>query len=88
MTKYTRFFALPDYVVSFLIASAFWMIFGGTDKKPETVLADEYANTTLTVDGYGKIDELLFSMFRLTMVDDYDYAVRITDIGLLVILVD
>ena len=58
------------------------MIFGGTDKKPETVLAGEDANTTVTVDGYGKIDELLFSMFRLTMVDDYDYGVSIANIGL------
>ena len=59
------------------------MIFGGTDRKPELVLAGEYANTTVTVKGYSKIDELLFSMFRLTMVDNYDYAVSITNIGLL-----
>ena len=38
---------------------AFWMIFG--------------AEQTTAVDGYGTIEELLFSMLRLTVVDDYNF---------------
>jgi hypothetical protein len=38
---------------------AFWMIFGAEQAK--------------AVDGYGTIEELLFSMLRLTVVDDYNF---------------
>ncbi|CAL1548535.1 unnamed protein product [Lymnaea stagnalis] len=47
--------------------AAFWMIFGGT-KKTAIDSTEE-----VTVSGYTYPGELIFSMFRLTLVDDYDY---------------
>eukprot|EP00105_Crassostrea_gigas_P041955 XP_019926103.1 PREDICTED: transient receptor potential cation channel subfamily V member 1 isoform X2 [Crassostrea gigas] len=45
---------------------AFWMIFGGSKKgydKP----------TILEVNGYGNFGDVFYSLFRLTLVDDYDF---------------
>ena len=50
-------------------------MFGGT-KIIEKYQDLPYAqNQTTTVNGYETVDALLFSMFRLTLVDDYDYDV-------------
>ena len=38
--------------------------------------APDALNHTMTVSGYETVDALLFSMFRLTLVDEYDYDVR------------
>ncbi|CAH1772535.1 unnamed protein product [Owenia fusiformis] len=56
-------------------ACAFWMIFGGK-KLPQSIAGTPAAvNATLIeVNGYGDWNQLLFSMFRLTLVDEYDYA--------------
>ncbi|RUS78045.1 hypothetical protein EGW08_014184 [Elysia chlorotica] len=59
-------FLYMEFYIPFL--AAFWMIFGGT-KKAETNSGEE-----VVVDGYHKPGQLFFSMFRLTLVDEYDYA--------------
>ncbi|XP_021345291.1 uncharacterized protein LOC110445166 isoform X4 [Mizuhopecten yessoensis] len=51
---------------------AFWMIFGGT----RVAYADRYipnANATITVPGFEDFNAVLFTMFRLTLVDEYQY---------------
>ncbi|KAK3576791.1 hypothetical protein CHS0354_002574 [Potamilus streckersoni] len=50
---------------------AFWMIFGGT-KFPEGE-AGNPNRTEVTVGGMGTFNDALFSMFRMTLVDGYDY---------------
>ncbi|KAL5020929.1 hypothetical protein ScPMuIL_000084 [Solemya velum] len=45
---------------------AFWMIFGGTK------LIYENSNTA-SVSGFGNFGEVFFTLFRLTLVDDYDF---------------
>ena len=51
------------------------MMFGG-DRVPEDDEGKpDAANYTITVDGMNNPNALLFTMFRLTLVDDYDYDV-------------
>lgn len=53
------------------------MLFGGT-KTPETFQGTpEAANNTVSVGGMATVDALLFTLFRLTLVDDYDYDVSV-----------
>ena len=57
------------------VACAFWMMFGG-DRVPEDDEGKpDASNYTITVDGMNNPNALLFTMFRLTLVDDYDYDV-------------
>ena len=61
--------------VSFVTACAFWMIFGGT-RIPEDALS--FANASdfsMNVAGLATAGSLMFSLFRLTLVDDYDFDV-------------
>lgn len=59
-------------------ACAFWMLFGG-DKTPEQYQGRPDArNHTIEVEGMGDPNAMLFSLFRLTLVDEYDYGVSIT----------
>ena len=53
------------------------MMFGGTKTIEKYQGLPEAENQTVVVDGYETVDALLFSMFRLTLVDEYDYAVCI-----------
>ena len=56
---------------------AFWMLFGG-DKVPEEFQGrPEALNHTITVTGIQDVNALLFSLFRITLVDDYDYDVSV-----------
>ncbi|XP_046327907.2 transient receptor potential cation channel subfamily V member 5-like isoform X4 [Haliotis rufescens] len=48
-------------------ACAFWMIFGGDKQK-------ESDGTLVEVDGFGYPTAMMFTLFRLTLVDEYDYA--------------
>ncbi|XP_067678848.1 uncharacterized protein [Haliotis asinina] len=48
-------------------ACAFWMIFGGDKQK-------ESDGTLIEVDGFGYPTAMMFTLFRLTLVDEYDYA--------------
>ncbi|XP_060072617.1 transient receptor potential cation channel subfamily V member 3-like [Ylistrum balloti] len=51
---------------------AFWMIFGGTRVAYED-RHDPNANATITVSGFEDFNAVLFTMFRLTLVDEYQY---------------
>lgn len=53
---------------------AFYMIFGG-----DKIAYDDGGGSAenITVQGYENFNNVLFSMFRLTMVDDYDFDVSI-----------
>lgn len=61
------------------LAFAFWMILGGTNLKESDVT---YATSVpadaqlVVVKGFDKIHDMCFSLFRLTLVDDYDFDVR------------
>ncbi|ELU06894.1 hypothetical protein CAPTEDRAFT_184604 [Capitella teleta] len=67
-----KFFALYlEFYIPY--ACAFWMLFGGEKTPPEFQGTPEAANNTIIVDGYKDASSLLFSLFRLTLVDDYDY---------------
>ena len=55
-----------------LTVAVFWMIYGGTKKS------EKDQSQTVVVDGYRYPAELIFSLFRLTLVDDYDYDVSWT----------
>lgn len=58
-----------------LSACAFWMIFGG-DKVPQAYQGSvEADNNTIIVEGLQDPNALLYSLFRMTLVDDYDYDV-------------
>lgn len=61
-----------------MTACAFWMMFGG-DKIPYESRGDTSGKAeNITVEGYENFQSVLFSLFRLTVVDDYDYAVSVT----------
>ena len=51
------------------------MIFGGDRIPQDQVGAADEQNATMTVQGMQDPNALLFSLFRLTLVDDYDYDV-------------
>lgn len=54
---------------------AFWMLFGG-QKIPEKYQGHPWAaNYTTTVGGMARPNNLIFSLFRITLVDDYAYDV-------------
>ena len=56
------------------------MMFGG-DRIPEDAEdKPDPQNYTMTVSGMQNPNALLFSLFRLTLVDDYDYDVSILTI--------
>ena len=58
-----------------LAACAFWMMFGG-DKTPEKYQGlPEPSDNTVGVEGMEDFGSLMFSLFRLTLVDEYDYEV-------------
>ena len=73
--------------VSDVVACAFWMIFGG-DKIPESSQnLPGGSNETVVVQGMHDPNALAFSLFRLTLVDDYDYDVSNSNVrGLFFIL--
>lgn len=50
---------------------AFWMIFGG-NKYPDGSAGDPN-RTEVSVDGFTHFNEAMFSMWRLTLVDEYAY---------------
>ncbi|XP_013392770.1 uncharacterized protein LOC106160659 isoform X2 [Lingula anatina] len=53
---------------------AYWMLFGGTKVIDDsTLFPNPYGNLTVQATGFQDVGELIFSMFRLSMVDDYDY---------------
>ena len=52
--------------------AVFWMTYGGTKK------AQHNDSEEVMVEGYSYPAELVFSLFRLTLVDDYDYTVSVT----------
>lgn len=54
------------------------MIFGG-NKVAEKDIGKATRNETVIVSGYEDFNAVLFSMFRLTLVDDYDYDVSLID---------
>ncbi|KAI0229397.1 hypothetical protein LSAT2_020202 [Lamellibrachia satsuma] len=65
------FFLYLQFYIPF--ACAFWMIFGGT-RIPEAVLSFQNASDfSMSVAGLGSPGSLMFSLFRLTLVDDYDF---------------
>ena len=49
--------------------AAFWMIFGGTKKD------ESDSSVEVEVDGYQNFGACFYSMFRLTLVDEYAYDV-------------
>ncbi|XP_074640944.1 uncharacterized protein LOC141898762 [Tubulanus polymorphus] len=51
---------------------AFWMILGGENPK-EVDIGTPRENITMVVDGFQNFNALLFTMFRLTLVDEYQY---------------
>ena len=54
---------------------AFWMMFGG-DKTPERYQGlPEPQDNTVSVEGMENFGDLMFSLFRLTLVDEYDFEV-------------
>lgn len=53
-------------------ACAFWMIFGG-DRIAYEDRFIENANATITVNGFQTFNAMLFTLFRLTLVDEYQY---------------
>lgn len=62
---------------------AFWMIFGGSKKAyyndnpdPVNCTVNCTVNDTVHVDGYGNFGDVFYSLFRLTLVDEYDFDVR------------
>ncbi|XP_064605915.1 transient receptor potential cation channel subfamily V member 2-like [Liolophura sinensis] len=60
------------YLVFYIpYACAFWMMFGGK-KLPEDLAGTANA-TEIVVNRFQHINEVLFSLFRLTLVDEYDY---------------
>lgn len=66
-------FLYLEFFIPYLCA--FWMIFGG-NKYPENPDGSAVNKTTteqITVSGFGQFNGAMFSMFRLTLVDDYDY---------------
>lgn len=44
------------------------MIFGGSKKDYQT-------SEEVNIAGYGSFDDVFYSLFRLTLVDDYDFDV-------------
>ena len=65
------------YFLQCYAACAFWMIFGD-DKVPQEYQGRPDANNhTMTVNGLETPSALLFSLFRLTLVDEYDYDVSV-----------
>ncbi len=56
-------------------ACAFWMIFGGNQVPEQNQNDPDPGNFTMTVEGMQNPNALLFTLFRLTLVDDYDYDV-------------
>ena len=44
------------------------MIFGGSKKEYKT-------SKEISISGYGSFDDVFYSLFRLTLVDDYDFDV-------------
>ena len=51
------------------------MLFGGEKVPADYQGLPAASNFTITVDGMDTFDALLFSLFRLTLVDEYDYDV-------------
>ncbi len=58
-----------------LPACAFWMLFGENKVPEEFQGAPGSSNYTVSVDGMDTADALFFTLFRMTLVDDYDYDV-------------
>ena len=68
----------------FSIACAFWMVFGGdyqgtmvTNDTAKCVVANLQGppSNLVNIGGMTEPDEMLFSLFRLTLVDEYDLDV-------------
>ena len=53
------------------------MIFGGEKVDESFVGKPDALNNTITVTGLAAPGQLMFSLFRLTLVDDYDFDVRL-----------
>ncbi|OWF47267.1 uncharacterized protein LOC110454575 isoform X2 [Mizuhopecten yessoensis] len=52
---------------------AYWMIFGGEKVTYDTRNADNNTAEYLIVEGLASFGDVFFSLFRITLVDDYDY---------------
>ncbi|XP_064625559.1 uncharacterized protein LOC135486578 isoform X2 [Lineus longissimus] len=70
------FFLYFVFYVPYL--AGFWMIFGGVKIKDKYVESPPTGNTTFVattqvLQGFDNLHKLLFSLFRLTLVDDYPY---------------
>ena len=52
------------------------MLFGGDKVPKEYQGRPDSSNYTIVVNGYQDASALFFSLFRLTLVDEYDYDVR------------
>jgi len=68
-----------------VVAVAFWMVFGGTVNLQalpanDTCAAANLVNPTYTqtIKGMHVPDEMIFTMYRLTLVDEYDLDVCVT----------
>ncbi|KAK2177712.1 hypothetical protein NP493_583g02067 [Ridgeia piscesae] len=62
------------YIQFFIpFACAFWMVFGGTRIPEEALNFQNASDFSMSVAGLGTPGSLMFSLFRLTLVDDYDF---------------
>lgn len=54
------------------------MLLGGKDNIPEksVTYTEVKPSNHIEIKGFGLVHDLLFSMFRLTLVDSYDFDVR------------
>ena len=61
-----------EWKLFFFLVCAFWMLFGGTKYTEDY---DGNVNDTLSVEGFEDFGVALFTLFRMTLVDDYPYDV-------------
>ncbi|XP_033737812.1 transient receptor potential cation channel subfamily V member 2-like [Pecten maximus] len=52
---------------------AYWMIFGGERVTYDTRYHDNNTTEYVNVEGFTRFGDVFFSLFRITLVDDYDY---------------
>lgn len=53
------------------------MVFGGERITYDTRFNNENATEYVSVNGYADFHKVFFSLFRITLVDEYDYEVRV-----------
>lgn len=64
-----KWFNRNENIFYIIIVCVFWMIFGGSKKGYDKFII-------LEVNGYGNFGDVFYSLFRLTLVDEYDFEVR------------